>query len=156
MVGPSRLVPGQKFFWVCFICTLEGCILLWTYFFFEKVQIWNTLMLMYQLTHSCMYFSAWLENIYLSLSLSAAAVERNEVTSKRHAPEMWNWWWPGSCRANDRWNLLLRPRDWGRQVYLALLCLLVIVVDLRERKLPWNWKVNYLLCRLDHLLWLSG
>ena len=26
-----------------------------------------------------------------------------------------------------------------------LLCLLVNVVDLEERKLPWNWKVNYLL-----------
>ena len=33
----------EKSFWICFIYTLEGCVLGCTYFFFEKVYFWNTL-----------------------------------------------------------------------------------------------------------------
>ena len=33
----------KKSFWIWFICTLEGCVLLLTYFFLEKMQLWNTL-----------------------------------------------------------------------------------------------------------------
>ena len=33
-----------KIFWIWFICTLEGCVVLWTYLILKKVQIWNTLM----------------------------------------------------------------------------------------------------------------
>ena len=32
----------KKSFWIWFICTLEGCVLLLT-FFVEKMQLWNTL-----------------------------------------------------------------------------------------------------------------
>ena len=33
-----------KIFWIWFICTLEGCVVLCTYLILKKVQIWNTLM----------------------------------------------------------------------------------------------------------------
>ena len=33
-----------KIFWIWFICTLEGCVVLWTCLILKKVQIWNTLM----------------------------------------------------------------------------------------------------------------
>ena len=32
-----------KIFWIWFICTLEGCVVIWTYLILKKVQIWNTL-----------------------------------------------------------------------------------------------------------------
>ena len=32
-----------KIFWIWFICTLEGCVVLWTCLILKKVQIWNTL-----------------------------------------------------------------------------------------------------------------
>ena len=35
MLGPSRVELEKKFFWIWFICTLEGCVLLWLYFFYK-------------------------------------------------------------------------------------------------------------------------
>ena len=42
MLGPSRVELEEKFFWIWFICTLEGCVLLWTYFFSTKCLLRNT------------------------------------------------------------------------------------------------------------------
>ena len=48
MLGPSGVELEKEFFWIWFICTLEGCILLWLYFFSTKCLLRNTLLL----THS--------------------------------------------------------------------------------------------------------
>ena len=43
MVWPSRLVLGKKFFWIWFIYTLEGCVLVLHFFILTKCHLWNTL-----------------------------------------------------------------------------------------------------------------
>ena len=42
--GTPNTWARTKIFWIWFICTLEGCVVLWTYLILKKVQIWNTLM----------------------------------------------------------------------------------------------------------------
>ena len=43
VIWPSRLVIGKKFFWIWFIYTLEGCVLVLHFFILTKCHLWNTL-----------------------------------------------------------------------------------------------------------------
>ena len=44
MVWPSRLVLVKKFFWIWFIYTPEGCVLVLQFFSLTKCHFWNTLL----------------------------------------------------------------------------------------------------------------
>ena len=50
----------EKSFWIWFIYTLEGYVLGCTYFFFEKVYFWNTLLDTLQIMFSC----HWAGDVY--------------------------------------------------------------------------------------------
>ena len=50
-----------KIFWIWFICTLEGCVVLWTCLILKKVQIWNTLVNTHKMPKVAPYYHKLLE-----------------------------------------------------------------------------------------------
>ena len=110
MVWPSRLVLGKKFFWIWFIYTLEGCVLVLHFFILTKCHLWNTLMSPHDMSRHGEQKSSWLF-WYYSLSNSNLLYSVNKKTldqvgfccsvvylfSTRRkwkwGPRSWNFWY---------------------------------------------------------------
>ena len=89
-MGPSRVELEKKFFWIWFICTLEGCVLLWLYFFSTKCLLRNTLtdihpvktLPQYKL-HACSFRSQ--SNFSGSTNMKKYAKKREYTTASQYA-----------------------------------------------------------------------
>ena len=116
VVRPSRLVLGKKFFWIWFIYTLEGCVLVLHYFILTKCHLWNTLVTVDSIRNSC----------------DPVVFLGQEENDRK-------WEWQEQRRRRRRWNLI----SWSWFLPDRAVCSIGLFIDYGKWIIPDKNRRNY-------------